>query len=353
MLNDNINISKQELQPEKAVVTFVMPAYNVENYLENAVNSLKKQSFKNWELVIVNDGSTDRTLELALSLAESERRIKVMSMKEPSGSAYQPRKKAILAASADWVSPLDADDLIAPDYLEKLWQKQLSTNADIIYPTMMKGDDIKVEVITPRNETLYNKTLTGREALELTLDGWKINCNGGIIRKNLYEKAFNTFDSSLTYSCADELLTRQLLSITPNVAISDAHYYYTFNPTSITRKKSLKLFDFLKNNRTLIDFTKERYGPESSAYILAQKQNFHGIFDALGILNRYQKRNAGENFSKEEISAIYEDLRKSKEMADTSLIKDETSPRYRFLLKFSFPVIRKTLSLMDSLKDKK
>lgn len=320
-----------------------MPAYNVENYIREAVRSLQCQTVRDWQLVIVNDGSTDSTLSIALTMQEEDCRIRVLSMEKASGSAYQPRKKAILESLTEWVAPLDADDWVAPDYLRKLIDRQAATNADIVYPTMWDpGLNSGIPFcLTPTEPKVYENPLSGIECLKYTLDGWRINCNGGIIRKELYSEAFKRFVSSLTYSCADELLTRQLLSIAPKVAFSQAKYFYRPNEESITRKKSAKLFDFLINTQTLIPFVKEIYGEKSEEYLLAQRQNFHGYFDALSKLDRF-------DFSPSDRKYAERLIRDTKTMIEKKILKGHVSPRYMALLPMGESITRVALRIFKN-----
>lgn len=322
-------------------VSFVMPAFNVEKFIEQSVNSIQSQTIGNWELIIVNDGSTDHTEEIAQRLAESDPRIRLLSMPQPTGSAYQPRRTAILNAANDIVAPLDADDWIEPSYLEKLLLKMEATGADIVYPTMHTGDK-SASAITPKDPSLYEKGHIGRDCVRLTLDGWRINCNGGIIKKRCYDDTFRTFGSSLTYSCADELLTRQLLFTTPKVAFSPAKYFYRKNTESITRRKSTKLFDFLLNNKTLLQFTRENYNKRSKEYLLAQRQNFHGIFNALRLLNRYKFDTRDKDYAMGLIE-------KARKLVDTELLQPSVSPRYMALLRYGLKPTMIALRIADTL----
>lgn len=324
-----------------SMVTFVMPAFNVEAYIKDAVASLKRQSVADWRLVIVDDGSTDSTLAVAKELAQSDGRIRVVSMPEGSGSVYQPRKRAILEATTEWVSPLDADDWIEDDYLEKLLRLQKETQADIVYPVMWRPG-AEGKPITELNPDLFVSVKKGRECVKLTLDGWNINCNGGLIRRGIYEEAFNKYDSSVRYSFADELLTRQLLSLAPAVAFSQAKYFYRPNEDSITRKKSVKLFHFLINNVALISFVKDIYGKDSEEYILAQRQNFHGYFEAVMLLGKYR-------FSEADRKEALRLMALSKSAMDLEVLKGNSSPRLRMLL----PLNVNLLKLIFKLSGKK
>lgn len=323
-----------------AEVTFVMPAYNAGKYIQEAVASLQAQSVAEWGLIIVNDGSTDDTLETVRRLAASDVRIRVISMDKGSGSAYQPRKRAIMEADTSLVAPIDADDWVEPDYLAKLLQKMEETGADIVYPTMY-GPSVNGQPpvrITPSVEFHYERVYDGKENVKFTLDGWRINCNGGLIRKSLYEETFEKFDSSLTYSCADELLTRQLLWLTPKVAFSDAEYYYRPNEESITRRPSLKLFDFLINSRTLVEFAADRFGKDSEEYLLAQRQNFHSYFNALRVLDKYR-------FTKEDKGSALRLIKDHSKSIDSKFLKGKVSPRYLMLLKSGTTASRLALKL--------
>lgn len=307
-------------------VTFVMPAYNVEKFISIAIESIRNQSITDWRLIVCDDGSSDHTREIVEAFAADDSRIRLIMMPQNSGSAYQPRKAAIEAAETDYVAPLDADDWIEPDYLSKLLSEMGEgevDNVEAVYPTMADGTDSKI--LTPLDSSLLHRVFSGKDCVRFTLDGWRINCNGGIISKNLYLRTFNKYDSTVRYSCADELLTRQLLHEAKNVRFSDAEYFYRQNEESITRCPTYKLFEYLINNRTLTDFTLERYGRDSQEYILAQRQNFHGIFDGLRLLNRH-------SFSKKDKEYAMCELRKARSKIDRTMIKAHVSPRYRLLL---------------------
>lgn len=328
-------------------VTFVMPAYNAADYIGEAIVSLQSQTVKDWRLVVVDDASTDSTAKIVERLTKEDNRIGLIRMEKGSGSAYQPRKRAILEADTEWVAPLDADDFVEADYLEKLLAKQLTTNADAVYPVMwQKREEDDFRVTPSESFVKENSIRKGNECVELTLDGWRINCNGGLIRKKYYLKTFDKYGSDLTYSCADELLTRQLLFSLPKVAFSEARYFYRVNPESITRKKSIKLIDFLINNVSLLDFTKANFGEDSSANKLAQRQNFHGIFQAVRLLNKFE---FSESDSREAMRRVRESLSK----VDFKALKGQVSPRYLSLLRSGLGPTRFFIGIYDRLGSKK
>ena len=78
-----------------AVISIAMPAYNAEKYISYAIESVIKQTFEDWELIIVDDASTDSTPNIIEEYAKRDSRIRVYTEKENSGSARLPRLKAI------------------------------------------------------------------------------------------------------------------------------------------------------------------------------------------------------------------------------------------------------------------
>ncbi len=98
-------------------VSVIMPAYNVEAYIDAAIGSVRRQTFTDLELVIVDDGSTDRTYEVARRHAEADRRIRLVH--QENGGLSAARNTALRHATAPVMALLDSDDLWTPTFLEK------------------------------------------------------------------------------------------------------------------------------------------------------------------------------------------------------------------------------------------
>jgi glycosyltransferase involved in cell wall biosynthesis len=96
------------------LVSVMMPAYNAEKYIQQAIESLLVQTYVNWELILVNDGSTDTTLEIALRFADP--RINIVN--QPNGGEASARNTALANMHGEFVSFLDADDAFLPDHLQ-------------------------------------------------------------------------------------------------------------------------------------------------------------------------------------------------------------------------------------------
>ena len=99
-------------------VSIVMPAFNSENSLPEAVESVLKQTFESWELIIIDDGSTDSTFEIMKSLSNRDNRIKIHKNKNNIGVS-ETRNRAFKLSIGEWTAFLDSDDLWEPTKLEK------------------------------------------------------------------------------------------------------------------------------------------------------------------------------------------------------------------------------------------
>jgi glycosyltransferase involved in cell wall biosynthesis len=110
-------------------VSIITPAYNCEKYIEATVRSVIAQTEQDWEMLIVNDGSADRTLEIAKKLSEKEPRIKVHSQGH-SGRPACPRNTALKMACGEYISFLDDDDLYHPERIRRAVEV-LDSNAEI------------------------------------------------------------------------------------------------------------------------------------------------------------------------------------------------------------------------------
>lgn len=312
----------------RPAVSLIMPAYNAVEFIGEAIESVMSQTFEDWELIIVDDGSSDATADVIAQYAAIDKRIRLMNMPAPSGSAYQPRKLAILNAKASIVSPLDADDRLDSRSLEILMQRRKETGANIVYPTMYIQSDTEIKRYVPTEKKIMTEVFCGKDAVVFTLDGWRIGCNGGVIDKELYCKVFRDYNSTVTGSFADELLSRQLLYEATRVAFSESRYYYRQNFDSITHRKSLKIFENIPMNRQLYEFIKNRYGIASDEYRLMQRQLFHGIFGSLRSLNRY-------GFCHADRKMVYEELQQNLALLDWKYLSEvESAIYYRFLRLF-------------------
>ncbi|MEH2330523.1 glycosyltransferase family 2 protein [Nostoc sp.] len=110
-------------------VSVIIPAYNTESYIGKAIESALEQTLTNIEVIIVDDGSSDKTVEIAKSF--TDQRLKVIVNQQNIGAAAA-RNRAFRAAQGEWIAVLDSDDWYAPERLSKLVSLANKTKADMI-----------------------------------------------------------------------------------------------------------------------------------------------------------------------------------------------------------------------------
>ena len=100
------------------LVSVITPSFQAQHYIEKTIETVQRQTYQNWEMLIADDGSTDNTRSLIICAAERDERIHPIFLSE-NGGAYRARNAALHPAKGRYVAYLDADDLWAPDKLEK------------------------------------------------------------------------------------------------------------------------------------------------------------------------------------------------------------------------------------------
>jgi teichuronic acid biosynthesis glycosyltransferase TuaG len=103
---------------DEPLVSIITPIYNCDKYIEETIRSVLCQTYQNWEMIMVDDISTDKTLEIAYSYAEKDPRIKVLKLPEKGGASIA-RNVAINKARGKYIAFLDGDDLWLPEKLKK------------------------------------------------------------------------------------------------------------------------------------------------------------------------------------------------------------------------------------------
>lgn len=120
------------LHKEFGLISIIMAAYNAEKTIEQAVSSVLNQTYPNFELLVVNDCSKDRTVELVMDIAAKDSRVRLISNVKNSGVSYT-RKHGLEEAKGSWIAILDSDDVWTPEKLEKQIALQERVNADLLF----------------------------------------------------------------------------------------------------------------------------------------------------------------------------------------------------------------------------
>lgn len=162
------------------LVSFIIPAYNGEKYINQCIKTLQSQRYNNWEAIFINDGSTDNTLVMLMDAANHDNRIKVFSQENKGAAAA--RNYGIEKANGDFYSFLDIDDTLSNEFLSILIP-QINNEIDIITGTF--------NIV--KNNSIIKKTHTNTAVMDNTdflksvlcgKCGWEL-C-GKLYRNNLF-----------------------------------------------------------------------------------------------------------------------------------------------------------------------
>lgn len=158
-------------------VSVIMPAYNCERYIEKAIRSVMEQTFKDWELIVIDDGSKDSTREIIEALAEEDDRIRSM----PNGSnigVAKTRNRGLEIGRGKYIALLDSDDVWRSNKLEVQLKKLESEKADICYCSYSIIDSVG-------KKTRSDYTVPERVDFKALLKENYIGCSTAVFSRNI------------------------------------------------------------------------------------------------------------------------------------------------------------------------
>lgn len=223
----------------KTLVSIVVPVYNMEHYLSQCIESIIAQTHRALEIIIVNDGSSDRSLDIAHDLARKDSRIVVID--KPNGGVSSARNEGIERMQGSYVTFVDADDSIHPTYIENLLADAQATDADIVStPKHLLGDAERQDFLDATIPVAASASVfTRTEALTALYNGRLEKGNNGC---QLYKTEIITsndirFDSQMAIGEDFDFLARAIISARCIAVDNRRLYYYRANPTSAVHQE--------------------------------------------------------------------------------------------------------------------
>lgn len=226
------------------LVSVVMPAYNVENYLQDAVRSLQAQDYKNWEIIAVDDASADDTLNCFLKLAAEDSRIRVISLPHNEGVAHA-RNVGLDNARGKYLYLLDPDDYIAPHTLSELVHLAESEQLDeITFDTLLTTDN--KSLLTPDRYVMTkhqyeHKFILSGSAMFIELSKTRDHSfhTGRSFYRNAVLQAHKLRYIEYMSAFEDDLFYYQAMLLMQRVrTINKQYHYYRIREDSLTTKKN-------------------------------------------------------------------------------------------------------------------
>ena len=119
------------------MISVVMPAYNTGKYIGEAIESILNQTFQDFEIIVIDDGSSDNTVDVVMSYMEKDNRIRLIQNQH--GGVSRARNAGVETAKYDWIALLDSDDVALPERLEKQWAAIQNDPEVIVWDTGIKN----------------------------------------------------------------------------------------------------------------------------------------------------------------------------------------------------------------------
>jgi len=286
---------------EKPLISVVIPVYNGANYLEKTLQSVSNQSYKNFEVLLVDDSSTDDSFELISKFASIDARCKVFK-KENGGMVPKTLNFIKPFAKGDFFFYLSQDDLLSLDLFEKMINRYFETKADAILPDMewyYENEKISKKVIGLNgNRTIE---LSGNEAFIQSLN-WNIHGFALFKIDFLKNETFpeDAFD-------ADDFVTRKWFLASKKVAFSEGTFFYRQdNSDAITKTFDKKNFYSLNSRQKLWQLIIS--SNLSETYKFAAYSDF--VYNYFQILKKYKNYNFKNNADKNEIKLFLKTFKK-------------------------------------------
>lgn len=254
-------------------VSIIVPIYNVEKYLDRSIQTLMKQTLQEIEIILVNDGSTDSSLEICKKYAQLDKRIYIID--KENGGVSSARNSGLEAANGEYIAFCDPDDYVELDMYESMYKKIIDTNADICISNYivennkgMKGiynfinkevldeDEILNEVIMPM---IAAETIDKKEFMGDFRSPWIYLYKLSVIQDNNL-----TFNINLPIGEDMVFNLSYLIKIKRLATLSRCTYHYCINSQSATKKYREDWWgihkNLIKEIETITSYYKENQG---------------------------------------------------------------------------------------------
>lgn len=238
------------------LISVIIPVYNVEKYIDRCVESVINQTYKNLEIILVDDGSSDESLHLCYNWEKEDKRVKVFS--KENGGAATARNVGIDSARGNYIMFVDSDDYVSEIICESLYTKIKQQQADIAICRMEKIEKDRIYPTRLWNYPEKMVVMNRKVALqEFFLD--KIDC--GPCHKLFSVESIEQIRFPEGVINEDFVFVyRALLSANRIVFFSDILYHYCFRENSVTSSRfSKRQFDRYYNCIEVYKEIKEKY----------------------------------------------------------------------------------------------
>ena len=246
-----MNTDKNESLP---LISIIVPVYNVEKYLGKCIESILAQTYKNIEIILVDDGAKDNSGEICDEYAKKDDRIRVIH--KENGGLSDARNRGIEEAKGELIGFIDSDDYIDSDMYETLYNVLTKYGADM---SMCDVYDVYEGQEPAQNEQIRDFSVTPEEAMKIVIDG-QINY-AYAVNKLYKKKLFDAVRYPVGKIIEDAFIILFLLEKTEKVALTTAckYYYYHRENSIVSNSFSKKHYDCIEAHENNYKFICEHH----------------------------------------------------------------------------------------------
>ncbi len=285
---------------QSGLVSIIVPVYNVEIHLKHCIESILNQTYQNWELLLVNDGSNDNSYEICCKYAKSDSRIQTFTQNNSGVSTA--RNVGIQHASGDYMTFVDADDYLQMNAVEIALRYLVEAEADVVtYGWYRRDENGKLL----EKEAENNEILDAPESILYRMLEHFNSCGGGYPWNKLWKtsSAASTclFDPKLYYFEDLEWCVRMILRTKKLVICPECLYNYSILPVSVTNSIKARerreigyhqsmtvILEDLQNHPNLASWVAKSYYLEIiNGILFAMKNRFSDLYAYL--LSRFHQ----------------------------------------------------------------
>lgn len=200
-------------------ISVVVPVYNTDKYLSRCIDSMLAQTYTDFELLLVNDGSTDNSGAICDDYAKKDSRIRVLHKKN--GGVSSARNMGLDNARGEWIAFVDADDWVREDFLQKRYELAIKEEADIAYGDVMCvfrscEEYLPMAVIDPKTSSQVNSWILSRTTYSPVL----------LIHRSLFERSKLRYIEHIRFGEDFNLILKLIHRANKVVHVKEPLYFY-------------------------------------------------------------------------------------------------------------------------------
>ncbi len=235
-INFDFELPKIKQEQKNELISIIVPIYNGKMYIRESLDSILAQTFKNWEAILVNDGSTDGCKEIIDEYVKRDSRF--IAIHKQNGGTLLARKTGLENSKGEYIANLDCDDIYEPNFLEKMFAKIKETDADFVWCKIIDFENsITANPSSYINDNSYSNSRSKAENLLSIFisKGVGTGLVNKLIKRNIYEKV--KFPNEHIVWAEDPIQTMQIIHHSNNVIfIPETFYNYRIDSATSTSK---------------------------------------------------------------------------------------------------------------------